>query len=128
MVNWSGLQPVAVAPAPAPVPIVAAFAVPPSAAPVPAVAPFAPMSSSYGIGKSLQKDISYEISRRGTDDLYKFKGSIADFPAWMKSMVNHFAQSCQKYRPLIDNIGKQTQAIPKTSLMTTVIDGFTHGR
>ena len=105
MVNWAGLQPAAAAPAAAPVPVVAAFAVPPNVVPVPAVAPFAPVTSSYGIGKSLQKEISYEISRKGTDDLYKFKGSIVDFPAWKKSMVNHFALSSQKYRPLIDNIG-----------------------
>ena len=93
---------------------------------VPAAAAVAPamQTSSYGVGKSLQKEISYAISRKGTEDLYKFKGSIADFPSWKKSMVNHFAQSCQKYRPLIDNIGKQTVAISKTSLATTMIDGF----
>ena len=120
MFNWGGLQP----PAPAPVLIAPQNVAPVPAVPAaPAVAP-AVQNSSYGFGKSLQKEVSYEIYRKGTDDLYKFKGSIADFPAWKKSMVNHFAQSCQKYRPLIDNIGKQALAIPQTSLMTTMIDGF----
>ena len=101
MSNWGGLQP----PAQAPIVIMPQNVLPAPAVPAAAAVAPAMQTSSYGIGKSLQKEITYEISRKGTDDLYKFKGSIADFPSWKKSMVNHFAQSCQKYRPLIDNIG-----------------------
>ena len=60
--------------------------VPPAAAPSTAPhntgGPTSQQPSSYGHGLSLQKEISYIISTKDTDGLYKFKGQVADFENW----------------------------------------------
>ena len=84
----------------------------------------APVPSEFGMGKSIRKEVNFSINKKDTDALYKFQGAINDFPDWKKRMVDHFADSTQKYRALIDQIGKAKLPITGDALKATQVDGF----
>ena len=56
-----------------------------------------PIPSEYGADKSILKEVNSAINRKDTDDLYKYNGSIADFPNRKKKMVDRFADATQRY-------------------------------
>ena len=83
-----------------------------------------PVISEYGFGKSIRKEVNFSINKRDTEALQKFNGSINDFPDWKKRMVDHFADSTQKYRTIIEQVGKSKLPITEEALKATLIDGF----
>ena len=82
------------------------------------------LNSQYGAGRSLQKEINYGISRKGTDDLYKFDGHVEKFDHWKRKMIDHFASSTQRYRTLLHKVSEQKTPILVKDLLVTEIDGF----
>ena len=80
--------------------------------------------SPFGVGKSLQKEISYVIPHKCGPELYKFNGEIKDFKHWKETMIDHFARGTQRYRTLIENVGKRQTRIYKDELIRTEFDGF----
>ena len=82
-----------------------------------------PVVSEYGFGKSIRKEVNFSINKRDTEALQKFNGSINDFPDWKNRMVDHFADSTQKYRTIIEQVGESKLPITEEALKATVIDG-----
>ena len=80
--------------------------------------------SSYGVGKSIQKDINYSISRKGTEGLFKFDGRIEKFENWVRKMTDHLAMSTTRYRTLISRISEKTTPVLKRDLLASEIDGY----
>ena len=78
--------------------------------------------SPYGIGRSIQKDISYSISRQGTEELYKFQRRIADRKFWKQRMVDRLAMPTMRYRGITDQVGSAPSQITKAELVATTID------
>lgn len=80
--------------------------------------------SQYGFGKSIQREVSYSIKRKGTEDLYKFDGQIEKFEHWTRKMADHLAESTQRYRTMIARISEQEGPILREGLLMTEIDGY----
>ena len=80
--------------------------------------------SSHGIGQSLQKEISYIIEKKHSNDLYVYNGKISDFEDWVTTVVDHLANSNTKFRGLMDWIRKSQHSFTKEGLMHSQIDGF----
>ena len=53
--------------------------------------------SMLGVGKSVQKEISYAISHKHTEDLSIFKGDIKYFEPWAKKMIGHLKGGTVRY-------------------------------
>ena len=81
-------------------------------------------ASQFGVGKSLQKKMSYSINRRNTDDLKIFEGHIADFETRATKFSDHCALSCVRYRGLLERIRKSPRNFIKDGLMNSQVDGF----
>ena len=90
----------------------------------PPLEPRAPMSSQYGAGKSLYKEISYVINRKSTEDLKIFGGRIADFENWATKMSEHLAMSCNRYKNLLEQVRHSPYAFTKDGLINSQVDGF----
>ena len=78
----------------------------------------------FGLGKSIQKEISYVISSKDTEHLTVFMGSIRDFESWAKNMVGHLKDGTIRYESLLANVRKSTIAMTKEILVGSEIDGF----
>ena len=81
-------------------------------------------TSMFGLGKSIQKEISYVISSKDTEHLTVFMGSIRDFESWAKNMVGHLKDGTIRYESLLANVRKSTIAMTKEILVGSEIDGF----
>ena len=46
----------------------------------------------FGLGKSIQKEISYVSSSKDIEHLTVLTGSIRDFEPWVKNMVGHLKE------------------------------------
>ena len=80
--------------------------------------------SSYGVGRSIQKEINYSISRKSTEDLYKFDGRIEKLEHWVRKMTDHMAMSTTRYRTLISRISEKATPVLKRDLLASEIDGY----
>ena len=80
--------------------------------------------SSFGKGKSIQKDISYVVNQKYTDGLTTFTGSIRDFEPWARKMVDHLKGSTIRYESVMTMVRACTIKLTKEILTNTEIDGF----
>ena len=80
--------------------------------------------SQFGVGKSLQREISYTINRKNVEDLKVFGGRIADFEKWTARMTEHVSLSCSRCRSLLESVRKSPQPFTKEGLINSQIDGF----
>ena len=82
------------------------------------------ITSSFGKGKSIQKDISYIINQKYTDGLTTFAGSIRDFEPWASKMIDHLKGSTIRYEGVMTMVRASTVKLTKEILANSEIDGF----
>ena len=80
--------------------------------------------SQFGSGRSIRKDVSYVISRKGTDDLTKFKGGISEFKDWKRKILDHLIIGTPKYETIIEALTKRQAPMTKAELTTSLLDGY----
>ena len=80
--------------------------------------------SMFGVGKSIQKEISYAISHKHTEDLSISKGSIKDFEPWAKKMIRHLKGATVRNESLLADVRKSTTGLRKEMLVASEIEGF----
>ena len=82
------------------------------------------MSSSFGAGKSLHKEVTYIIDRKNTDGLTVFSGKIVDYERWVDKFVEHLSSSCARWRGVIDSLRKAQRPFDRQELIHQEMDGF----
>ena len=81
-------------------------------------------SSAFGAGRSLHKDVSYVIDKKGTEGLSVFSGKVVDYERWVERFVEHLSSSCSRWRGVIDSLRNSQRPFLKHDLAQSQMDGF----
>ena len=82
------------------------------------------ISSSFGAGKSLQKEVTYVIDRKNAGDLPTFSGRIIDYEKWVEKVIEHLCSTCSRWRNVLDTARRAHAPHDQYQLLNTQIDGF----
>ena len=80
--------------------------------------------SQFRSGRSIRKDVSYVISRKGTHDLTKFNGGISEFKDWKRKFLDHLIVGTPKSETIIEALAKRQVPVTKAELTTSLLDGY----